>query len=327
MTLMTRPGTCLCMVAALTLTAAAPAAGPLTTRPDDFEQFWQRSAAQRTSLAPSTLKGTCAGAVMFPVTETDQAQAHYWPGGPPGVLTPIVYLYEPDGPALCSPAGAGRAHLSLPWRDGAGPLHEWYLDGLPDRDAASLRRAVLTACQAVDLVRTCPSVQAPRVGLIGDGFGATVALAAAALMPEQAAFLIAHQPRPAYHCLPDGALTSCPAVRDVLARIKSERPPGSHGTISRTLRYFDAINFAPLVKAPTLFIAGDADREAPLPELLQLYDCLLCERELIVLEGLGHCASASLPIFPDLVRRWLARVEGGRVPTACDDSPSWLTSP
>jgi len=301
----------MCPAVALGLAATAFAASVPRTCADDFDQFWQRSLSATVALAPSALGGEAPGWVSFDVTTTVSAEGYYCPGGNHATATPIIFIYEDEGAALHFALPADRSYLYLRWRDGDAPLADWYLSGLPDRRACSLRRAILTGCQAVDLVRTDPSVQAARVGLVGDGFGAVVALAVAALMPERVAFVIAHQPRPAYHRLADGAVSSCPAVRKIVQKVSAD--PKSSDSILSALTYFDAINFVPLVEAPTLFIAGDADREAPLAEVLQLYDCLRCECDLVVFEGLEHCPTASLAAFPELLRRWLAQVEtGGR---------------
>ncbi len=310
----------------MALSCATTASALSRTRAEDFEQFWQRSLAERVSLRPSMLQAASACPVSFPVTETSTARGYYYPAGDSS-LTPILYIYEDEGAPPRSSLCPDRVCFYLRWRDGAEPLAEWYLGGLPDRNASALRRSILTACQAVDLLRTCPLVKAPRVGLIGDGFGATVALAVAALMPEQTAFVIAHQPRPAYHRLPDGALTCCPMVRKIMLKVNSKRK--SRDRVLSAFTYFDAVNFAPMVEAPALFIAGDADREAPLAEVLQLYHCLRCERDLVVAEGLQHVPSTSLPGFPRLLRRWLVRVEGGgiRLPAEAREGGRPATSP
>jgi cephalosporin-C deacetylase-like acetyl esterase len=299
------------MCAIVALLHLAGAGGAPRRCPDDFAQFWERSLSATVALAPSALGGRRPGWVSFDVTTTLSAEAYYCPGGKDASATPIIFIYEDEGAAVHSALPNDRSYLYLRWRDGEASLAEWYLSGLPDRRACSLRRAILAGCQAVDLVRTDPSVRAARVGLVGDGFGATIALAVAALMPERVAFVIAHQPRPAYHRLADGTVSSCPAVRKTVRKVSADAR--SRDSILSALTYFDAINFAPLVQAPTLFVAGDADREAPLAEVLQLHECLRCECDLVVFEDLAHCPSASLAAFPELLRRWLAQVEtGGR---------------
>lgn len=301
-----------CLAVALALLAMGPAEGAQRTCPDDFEQFWRRSLADRLPLPPGALDAGHPGHVALPVTETVTARAYFHPGAGAADAVPIIYLHEGAWPALPAALSQSRAWLCLPWRDGNEPLAEWYLGGLPDPGACSLRRAVLTACQAVDLLFTHPSLRATRVGLIGDGYGAAVAVAVAALMPERTAFVIAHQPRPAYHRLADGTLTSCSEVRRILRRLSADAERGD--AAFSALTYFDAINFAPLIQAPALFIAGGRDREAPLHEIRQLYALLRCDCDSVLEPRLGHCPSVSLPGFPDLFARWLARVQAWRTP-------------
>jgi len=298
-----------CMVIAPGLISSACAAATLSMRASDFEQFWQRALAERVALPPSALDATRPGYITFQVTETASAQAYYYPGSNNPSATPVIHIYEEHARTVRRAPADSRACLYLCWRDGSGPLSQWYLDGLPDRDACSLRRAILTGCQAVDFVRTHPALRAVRVGLVGDGFGGVIALAVAALMPERVAFVIAHQPRPAFHRLSDGEVTSCPVVRSLVRNIKSDRE--TRDGILSALTYFDAVNFALMVEAPTLLTAGAADRQAPLREVRRLYHCLGCKRDLVVFERLPHCSSASLPAFPSLLQRWIALAEGG----------------
>jgi pimeloyl-ACP methyl ester carboxylesterase len=308
----TRALAAVCLATALGLLLARPAEGVGRTCADDFEQFWRRSLADRLPLPPGALDAARPGQVTFPVTETMTAGAYFDPGAGAADAIPIIYLHEGGRPTLPAALSQSRAWLCLPWRDGDEPLAEWYLSGLPDPRACSLRRAILTACQAVDLLFTHPSLRATRVGLIGDGYGAAVALAVAALMPERTAFVIAHQPRPAYHRLADGTVTSCSEVRRILRTLSADREHGEAAFAALT--YFDAINFAPLLRAPALFIAGGRDREAPLDEIRQLYALLRCDCDSVLDERLGHSPSVSLPGFPELFARWLARVEAWRAP-------------
>ena len=198
----------------------------------------------------------------------------------------------------------GRAHLYITWRPADRSLADWYLRGLDQPGDGGLMTSVLTACQAVDLVRTRTGLDALRAGIVGDGYGAVMALAAAALLPDRVSFVIAHQPRPAFHRLRDGTLSSCPEIARVLQSI----PRSRQAVVFTRLAYYDAVNFAARVRRPTLVIAGGRDEQAPPAEVRMLYDRLTCERGSQIAPNMRHRPSDSVAEFPAILAQAAAQV-------------------
>ena len=57
--------------------------------------------------------------------------------------------------------------------------------------------------------------------------------------------------------------------------------------VLRVPRNHDVLNYASRVQAPTLIIQGSED-SAVLPEAMEIYEALQCEKELHIIEGAGH---------------------------------------
>lgn len=341
MTVYGRKLTCLLFVALL-LPAAANADGTVSVTlppgqtyaprydwPADFDQFWQRALAQLIPLEPGRLADQ-PGEITFPVTETAAAAA-WWSPGRDSSATPIVHLVESSRPRPNRVPKDHRAHLFVSWRAYDRSLADWYLGGLRQPGDGGLMVSVLTACQAIALVRTWSPLTASRVGLVGDGYGGPMAMAAAALAPGRISFVIAHQPRPAFHRLSDGSLTSTPAIARVLREMKPADVPANFAA----LRYYDAVSFAARVKRPTLIVAGERDQCAPPAEARTIYERLTCQRYSRVMRNTRHHPSADLKDFDWMLAQMAASAEGiavmtgttgtAQAPLVRQDQP--LTSP
>ena len=182
-------------------------------------------------------------------------------------LPPVLYLLDrPDGDQFA-----------------AGDTHNWGVLEVadlfnvagprttPDPQQQPFHRAVLTAVRALDLLagNTRPS---RRTGLVGEGRGATLALAVAALRPEEVAFVCALAP-------------ADPAQQYVYVE-----------------------DFAACVKAPTLIGVGETDRSER-PEVAQrLYDTLPGRKDFIFLPRVRQ--SGTLRQWATVWQNWTGAVLG-----------------
>lgn len=269
---------------ATALTAAVCAAAA----PVDFEVRWQSALAELAVLPPDALSVQFEGTITFPVTATARAVGRWFPGTD-GSATPVVHVVETLDDLR--PPDRARSHLYLPAGDGLPP-GVWLSAVRPDARHGPAS-SVLAVCQAINLVRSRPAATASRVGLVGDGFGAQIALAAAALSSDRVAWLVLHQPAPALYHRPDGTLTACPGVRAALTRPDT----------SRAFDYIDPLSFAPMVRCPVFVIAGADDHLTPLAEVEILFANFTCPRDARVIHGLGHCPSAQLRDLATILAR------------------------
>ncbi|MGD9497744.1 MAG: alpha/beta hydrolase family protein [Armatimonadota bacterium] len=276
------------------LVAVPPATQASAEATADFDEHWRRALAELVTLPPDALPANALATVRFPVTATGAACAVWLPGSDPWA-TPVVHVVEALGEPR--PSDRTRSHFYLPWRQDDRPLDEWLREADDPLDGAPAL-AVLAACQAVYLVRSCPHVRATGVGLVGDGPGAQIALAAAALVPDRVAWLILHQPTPAFYRLADGTLTACPTVRPALDTLACDGP-----WYVAQLAYLEPRHFAARLRSPAFVIAGAADREAPAGESELLFAALAGPRDGLIFQGVGHWASDRLPGFAAMLDR------------------------
>jgi len=248
------------------------------TRKADFSEFWEATLSQL---------------VQWPAQVTDKGNGELQFHGQANRLCTAVFSAPPG----CTVSGAilhitQRGNLSrhASWHDGYAHLcinwyppqqdYQWEPNGLPDRQAYILGEAIVDAYRAVEVLLSRPQVAADRVGIIGEGLGGAIAIALAGLVPEKVSFVIAYDPWPAYHYPPAKLMPSAPRVASSLAdyedRFHQWRRP-----IHQSTSYFDIINFAPQVQAPTLIILPELakyDRSNP---TRILYNCLGGEKQLM----------------------------------------------
>lgn len=282
---MARQPTALTVTAAL-IVALLPAHA--SAEPPDFDGYWRDAMALRMPLPPGALPMDESGTVEFQVTDRYSTEAHWFAGSDPSA-TPVVHIVE--GPRRPDPPDSKRSHLYLHWTDDRISLAGW-LSATGRQNPRVL--SVLAACQAVDLLSSAQGLRAERVAIIGDGFGAGIALAAAALLPDRVAFVICHQPRPAFY-VADGIATRSAAVADALDGISAAARAG--------LAYMEPRSFAARIHVPTLVIAGTADRAAPREEMQVLFEALAGPRDSMLVRGLSHCPSDDLDGITAIIER------------------------
>ena len=64
--------------------------------------------------------------------------------------------------------------------------------------------------------------------------------------------------------------------------------PEYRESVARTVAYFDGVNFASMVRCPTLVYIGQRDDVCPPESSLALYRALTCEAQLLVSVGSAH---------------------------------------
>ena len=154
-----------------------------------------------------------------------------------------------------------------------------------------LYRAVIDTCRLTQILSGMGSVRDNSIGLVGEGYGAGIAMAVAALMPAKVQFVIAHQPI----CLSVASDAGEGADASQAKRLRALR---------RTATRLSARSFAPFVRARSLVTVGMQDQYATPETILDLYTALPGEKFLWQLEGVGHCAARETPHWNQAWRAW-----------------------
>lgn len=276
------------------------------TRPDDFAAFWGNVSYQA-SLVALPADRNADGSIAFPVDGrgTCEQELARWVGSP--MKMPVLHLTDWWADDILIDDLEGTATLHLRLLPGASREYGWDPSGLPDPYACCLRDAVLTARRGLRYLLSQPDVRAPKVGLVGEGFGGAVALALAALEPTHIAFVAIHQPMPAYHFRADGT----PAASDYVLRPLERVNPDllrDERQLQRSITYFDFFNFAPDVKAPAMVSYSVSDPVAGADQAMAVYSHLGGYKRLWAAQHNTHLAEADRVDFYAATYTWLQSV-------------------
>jgi len=279
-------------------------------RPPDFELFWSSilDEADAIPLEPSL--------ELMPERSSDDVsvyEIHYssidglriagWYCVPntsgatspyPGLLLGPGYISEPILPK--SWAKKGYASLGIAPR-GKLRSNAKYNPGYPgllthnivDRNTYSYRGFYTDAIRAVDFLLGRPEVDKGRIGVHGHSQGGALALVLPALRPMDITCSASGAP---YLCgfLDAARLTHSYPYQEIneYLRLHSDDEP----QVRDTLSYYDGINFASMIRCPSLIYLGLEDDICPPETGMAAYEAMRCVKELVTTEGCSHEAGA-----------------------------------
>ena len=273
------------------------------TCPEDFDAFWGGALAE---LADIPLD---ASATHDPLRSTDAAnvyQASYrsrdgleifaWytvpavGDGPfPAVLILPGYKSEPalrrdwagKGVAALSVAVRGKLPSSARFNPGYPGL---LTHGVEDRDTYSYKGVISDCVRGVDFLLSRPEIDSERIYCCGSSQGGGLTLITSGLRREIKGGVAGY---PFLCCFPEsmGLLRSYPY--DELSCYARAYPDRAERMLD-TLRYFDAVNFAPRIECPMVVGIAMEDEVCPPETSYAAYRLLNSERELWLFPNSGH---------------------------------------
>ena len=155
----------------------------------------------------------------------------------------------------------------------------YLLTGIESPATSILRGAVADYIQAVRVARELLDDEAGTVCLYGFSFGGALALMAAAV-GRGADFVVLGQPTFGWN-EERRRLALGGSALEVKQYVEKYR--WRHDTVTGTLRYFDSLNFAPLIRAPTLVGIGLDDDVVPSRTVLAIVNHMRCPIEVRLL--------------------------------------------
>lgn len=278
-------------------------------RPADFDEFWTGLLRQLDGIP---LEPTVEHLPHRSTDTVDVFEIHYdsidrvriagWYCTPkashlappyPGLLHVPGYVSEPDIPKIW--AHRGYAAVGVAPR-GKLRSNTQYDPGYPgllthnvlDRNTYAYKGFYLDAIRATDFLAERPEVDAARIGIHGASQGGALAIVTAALRPDLIRCASAGAP---YLCgfLDAAALTRSQPYEELNDYLRAF--PERADQVRETVEYFDLINFAPLVTAPTKVFIGLEDDVCPPETGFALRDALTnCPVEFTANEECAHDA-------------------------------------
>ncbi|WP_410813866.1 acetylxylan esterase [Micromonospora sp. 067-2] len=140
-----------------------------------------------------------------------------------------------------------------------GSANGYLTRGLGDPRRHYYRRLMTDAVRAVEVARAHPAVDAERIAVTGDGQGGGLALTVAGLVPDLAA-VVANVPLLCHYRRATQATNAQPYFE--ITRYLRTNPDRVEQTFA-TLSYFDAVNHAARITAPTLVSVALMDDVCP----------------------------------------------------------------
>ncbi|MBO3803483.1 MAG: acetylxylan esterase [Candidatus Brockarchaeota archaeon] len=302
---------------------------PPLTRRRDFLHFW----SENVKLSKEQPLNPKANKVGYPVTKLEAYSVTY-----DGFLdkTPIsAWLLKPNVgdplPALLFFHGYGgnKGSISdyLGWvlqgyvvmavdvrgQSGESPDFARYpsgsvmgnmTKGILDKSKYYYRYVYMDCLRALEVLLGRSDVKQDKVGITGVSQGGGLALAVSGL-DKRAALCLPEVP---YLCHFERAVevaTQGPYL-EILDFMKTHRE--DIGKVEETLSYFDAMNFAPEIRCPTLMSVGLIDTVCPASTVFAVFNHMVSERrELSIYPGMGH---ESLNVHHEKKIKWAAELLG-----------------
>ncbi len=308
-------------------------------KPDDFDIFWKTALQKIDAIPPNpkwTLEKTLLGKEIDAYNIASAALPEDY--DPEGKRTDAVEIYrvhftshdnvtiegwftKPVGPgpfpALLVLPGAGNIPRPAPVeqaRHGYAALdiqvHGNLVDApayapLPPDNAPRAEDRIhydvyLNALQAARVLKLLPGVDSNRMAVLGGSQGGRLTMVVAALDPSFKAAIaaITHFAYMPWQHWVQQCNTNKQSDAD------GYQPDQAKPDANDTDRYYDVLNFTPLIRCPVLMNSGLIDPTSPPTSIFALYDALPGKKELIPLPNTGHDWS---PAFDRYAWRWLDR--------------------
>ncbi len=282
------------------------------TCPDDFDQFWDgvlgglAKIPLDADMAHDPLRSTDAARVcQVRYRSLDDLEIFGWYAVPamgdgpfPAVLILPGYKSEP---ALRRDwAGKGVATLcvavrgKLPSSAGFNPGYPGLLThGVEDPDTYSYKGVISDCSRGVDFLLSRPEIDSERIYCCGSSQGGGLTLITTGLRHEIKAGVAGY---PFLCCFPESMRMLRSYPYDELSCYARAYPDRTEQMLD-TLRYFDAVNFAPRIECPMAVGIALEDEVCPPETGYAAYRLLNPERELRLFPNSGHGNAHAYPAW------------------------------
>ncbi len=169
--------------------------------------------------------------------------------------------------------------------DGANPSVPGFMtQGVLSPHTYYYRRVFTDAARAIEAARSRPDVDGSRIAVCGGSQGGGISIAAAALVPDIGAAM----PDVPFLCHFRRAvgLTDTYPYQEIVTYLHTHR--GNEARVFATLDYFDGVNFASRIKAPSLLSTALMDMTCPPSTVYAAYNYIDAPKDIRVYRFNGH---------------------------------------
>ena len=208
---------------------------------------------------------------------------------------PVRRDWGKKGVAVLSVAVRGKLMSSSEFNPGYPGL---LTAGLESKENYGYRGVISDCVRAVDFLHSRPEIDPERIYACGSSQGGGLTLITAALRPEIKGGVAGY---PFLCCYPEAMTMFQSYPYDELA-CYARAYPGDEEQTLETLRYFDAVNFAPRIKCPMVVGIALDDEVCPPETSYAAYGALTAHKELWLFPNSGH---GNAHDYPGQERAWL----------------------
>ncbi|MFF1820312.1 acetylxylan esterase [Kribbella sp. NPDC058245] len=289
-------------------------------RPADFDEFWAAGLAECASypLDPVLVEMPTLSTERVVVYDVSYVsfgglRVSGWYAVPragaapyPGLITIPGYISEPTIPkewaelgyAALAVAPRGKLRSNAVFNPGYPGL---LTNNIVDHNTYGYRGFYLDVVRAVDVLLGRAEVDGERIGLAGSSQGGGLGISTAALRPDVIKAVACGAP---YLCgiMTAPTLTHSYPYEEINEYLRMH--PKDVNRVRETVAYYDGLNFAPAVQAPTMIYLGLEDDVCPPETGFALHRVLSCEKTLHTYPNCAH--HAGLPGVMRVVENFLA---------------------
>ena len=281
---------------------------PMTDMPEDFAAFWERAKAENAKIPmdPRVERGEqwCTdkvdvyyvrlqsfrkdnyvyGYVSVPKSKGPHPAVLYVPGAGIAKTKPSTYMAEKG--VITMTLGIHGIPLDMPDENydilKNGALYNYQFVNLDNRDQYYYKRVFMGCIRAIDYLFTRPEFDGERLMVSGGSQGGGLSIVTTALDPRVKYFVCFY-----------------PALCDHMGYLYDraggwphmfDRTRAYFRTAERILnsRYYDAANFARLIRVPGFFSWGYNDLSCPITSMYSAYNVVTAPKELVLELRNGH---------------------------------------
>jgi len=279
-----------------------------TTPPADFESFWQKAIAdaRRTPLDPVMTRradlSTPEVDVYHVSFQNQKVGSRLYgmlsvptkPGKYPAMLVVPGAGVRPYFPSVKT-ARLGVIHLTIGIhgipvdRDSllynelrATALADYRSAGVEDRDAYYYKRVFVGVVRAGDFLFSLPQFDGVHYVVQGGSQGGGLTLVAGALDARVKAIAVSYPAMSDHFGYLRGRAGGWPHIFADTSKVKAKAEK------METLRYYDAVNFARLIKVPGIYAWGYNDTTVPPTSVYAAYNLITAPKETVIAVETGH---------------------------------------
>lgn len=281
---------------------------PTVTMPEDFEDFWRRAIAEarRTPLEPVMTRmperSTPEVDVFHVSFQNQRVGSRLYgilsmptkPGRYPAMLVVPGAGVRPYFPSIAT-ARRGVIHLTIGIhgipvdRDSllynelrATALQNYMRAGIEDRELYYYKRVFVGVVRAGDFLFGLPQFDGENYVVQGGSQGGGLAIIAAALDPRVKAIASSYPAMSDHSGYLHGRAGGWPHVFADTAGMKAKEEK------IETLRYYDVVNFARLLRVPGIYAWGFNDRVVPPTSVFAAYNVITAPKEAVIVPETEH---------------------------------------